>query len=70
MSDGNCLIRFLKESPIGLNARMMCMFSRHLLTKYANKAKGLKSAFLSPAWAKGRTCYNGKTKMYSYYMDE
>ena len=59
MRDGNCRSLFLKASPMGLKAIMMCRFSRQRLTKKANSASGLNSAFLSPdaAWAAGRTAY-------------
>ena len=49
MREGNCLILFLKESPMGLNARMMCRFSRQRDTKKEKRASGVNSAFLSPA---------------------
>ena len=57
--EGNCRRRFRKASPIGLKAMMICRFSLQRVTKNANSASGLKSAFLSPAaaWAAGRTAY-------------
>lgn len=60
MRDGNCLSLLRNASPIGLKAIIICKFSLTRFTKKANKARGLKSAILSPAWAMGRTCCKKK----------
>ena len=60
MREGNCLRRLRNASPMGENAMMTWRFSRQRFTKKANRASGLKSAFLSPAWATGRTACERK----------
>lgn len=55
MSEGNCLRRLRKASPIGLNATTTWRFSLQLFTKSVYKAKGLSSSFLLPAWAAAET---------------
>lgn len=55
ISEGNCLRRLRKASPIGLNATTIWRFSLQQFTKNANKAKGLSSSCLLPAWATART---------------
>lgn len=54
ISEGNCLRRLRKASPIGLNATTIWRFSLQQFTKNANKAKGLSSSCLLPAWATAR----------------
>lgn len=58
--DGNWRRRFLKASPMGLKATTMCKFCLQRATKKANRAKGLSSKFLLPAWAMGRTAWRKK----------
>lgn len=57
INEGNCLNLLRKASPIGLMHNIMCKLSLHRLTKYVNKARGEKSAFLSCACANGLTAY-------------
>lgn len=72
ISEGNCLRRLRKASPIGLNATTIWRFSLQQFTKNANKAKGLSSSCLLPAWATARIplriIYTNKLCTYNYSL--
>lgn len=63
ISDGNWRRRFLKASPMGLKATIICKFSLQRATKNANRVSGLSSKFLLPAWAMGRTAWRKRDEV-------